>query len=170
MSSLKCGALSYPSAAIGGLGSSSYFCAPPFFLFFVLFSTPYLLFAHHKSISIPHRPQTTPPGNVGCPCVSNQAGRPCCHAHVRLSNLSKTSCPSHPTSPYRSSAQAYMYLYCSFLLQVCLVHGDAVMVLHPYFTHRDSTQDIDNIHRSFIREFTALVGFRDANQRLRACV
>jgi hypothetical protein len=61
-------------------------------------------------------------------------------------------------------------LYRSFRRQVRLVvHGGAVMVLHPSFTHRDSTQDVDYIHRSFAKEYRAL-GFPDAEQRLRACI
>jgi hypothetical protein len=61
-------------------------------------------------------------------------------------------------------------LYRSFRRQVRLVvHGGAVMVLHPSFTHRDSTQDVDYIHRSFVKEYRAL-GFLDAEQRLRGCI
>ncbi|KAN0111862.1 hypothetical protein V8E52_008068 [Russula decolorans] len=61
-------------------------------------------------------------------------------------------------------------LYRSFRRQVRLVvHGGAVMVLHPSFTHRDSTQDVDYIHRSFAKEYRAL-GFQDAEQRLRGCI
>ena len=61
-------------------------------------------------------------------------------------------------------------LYRSFRRQVRLVvHGGAVMVLHSPFTHRDSTQDVDYIHRSFVKEYRAL-GFPDAEQRLRGCI
>jgi hypothetical protein len=61
-------------------------------------------------------------------------------------------------------------LYRSFRRQVRLVvHGGAVMVLHKSFNHRESTQDIDYIHRSFVSEYTAL-GFSDAEQRLRSCI
>jgi hypothetical protein len=61
-------------------------------------------------------------------------------------------------------------LYRSFRRQVRLVvHGGAVMVLHPSFTHRGSTQDVDYIHRSFVKEYRAL-GFPDAEQRLRGCI
>lgn len=61
-------------------------------------------------------------------------------------------------------------LFRSFRRQVRLVvHGGAVMVLHPSFMHRDSTQDVDYIHRSFVREYRAL-GFPDAEQRLRKCI
>jgi hypothetical protein len=49
------------------------------------------------------------------------------------------------------------------------VHGGAVMVLHSHFTHRESTQDVDYIHRSFANEYRAL-GFTDAEQRLRTCI
>jgi hypothetical protein len=61
-------------------------------------------------------------------------------------------------------------LYHSFRRQVRLVvHGGAVMVLHPSFTHRESTQDIDYIHRAFVTEYRAL-GFTDAEERLRSCI
>ena len=61
-------------------------------------------------------------------------------------------------------------LYRSFRQQVRLVvHGGAVMVLHPSFTHRESTQDVDYIHRSFETEYRAL-GFTDAGERLRSCI
>ena len=61
-------------------------------------------------------------------------------------------------------------LYRSFRRQVRLVvHGGAVMVLHPSFSHREFTQDVDYIHRSFVSEYRAL-GFQDAEQRLRACI
>src|SRR5713101_5607663 len=61
-------------------------------------------------------------------------------------------------------------LYRSFRRQVRLVvHGGAVMVLHPSFTHRESTQDVDYIHRSFVKEYRAL-GVPDAEQRLRGCI
>ena len=61
-------------------------------------------------------------------------------------------------------------LYRSFRQQVRLVvHGGAVMVLHPSFTHRESTQDIDYIHRAFVKEYRAL-GFTDAEERLRSCI
>ncbi|KAN0111863.1 hypothetical protein V8E52_008069 [Russula decolorans] len=61
-------------------------------------------------------------------------------------------------------------LYRSFGRQVCLiVHGGGVMVLHHALQCHGYTQDIDYIHRSFVREYTAL-GFRDAEQRLRTCI
>jgi hypothetical protein len=61
-------------------------------------------------------------------------------------------------------------LYRSFRRQVRLVvHGGAVMVLHPSFSHRESTQDVDYVHRSFVSEYRAL-GFPDAEQRLRMCI
>jgi hypothetical protein len=61
-------------------------------------------------------------------------------------------------------------LYRAFRRQVRLVvHGGAVMVLHPYLSHRESTQDVDYIHRSFAPEYRTL-GFPDAEQRLRACI
>ena len=42
-------------------------------------------------------------------------------------------------------------LYRCFLRQVHLiVHGGAVMVLHSLFFHRESTQDVDYIHQSFV--------------------
>ena len=61
-------------------------------------------------------------------------------------------------------------LYRSFRRQVRLVvHGGAVMVLHPSLSHRESTQDVDYVHRSFVSEYRAL-GFPDADQRLRTCI
>ena len=61
-------------------------------------------------------------------------------------------------------------LYHSFRRQVRLVvHGGAVMVLYPSFCHRESTQDVDYIHRSFVSEYRAL-GYMDAEQRLRRCI
>jgi hypothetical protein len=61
-------------------------------------------------------------------------------------------------------------LYSSFGRQVYLVvHGGGVMVLHSAFECRGYTQDIDYIHRSFVREYTAL-GFPDAELRLRTCI
>jgi hypothetical protein len=54
-------------------------------------------------------------------------------------------------------------LYRSFQGQVRLVvHGGAVMVLHPHFSHRERD-------RSFVSEYRAL-GFHDAEQRLRTCI
>ena len=49
------------------------------------------------------------------------------------------------------------------------MHGGTVMVLHrvhPSLSHRESTQDINYIHRSFISEYRTL-GFPDAEQQLR---
>lgn len=61
-------------------------------------------------------------------------------------------------------------LYHSFRRQVRLVvHGGAVMVLHPSFSHREFTQDVDYIHRSFVSEYRGL-GIQDAEQRLRTCI
>ena len=61
-------------------------------------------------------------------------------------------------------------LYHSFRRQVRLVvHGGAVMYLHPSFSHRESTQDVDYIHRSFVSEYKTL-GFPDAEQRPRTCI
>jgi hypothetical protein len=61
-------------------------------------------------------------------------------------------------------------LYRSFRRQVRLVvHGGAVMVLHPSFSHRESTQDVDYVHRSFVSEYRAL-GFPDTEQPLRTCI
>ncbi|KAI0263557.1 hypothetical protein BC834DRAFT_301792 [Gloeopeniophorella convolvens] len=61
-------------------------------------------------------------------------------------------------------------LYRSFRRQVRLVvHGGVVMVLHPQFSHRDSTQDVDYIHRGFAAEYRAL-GYQDAEIRFRKCI
>jgi len=43
------------------------------------------------------------------------------------------------------------------------------MVLHPSLSHRESTQDVDYLYRSFVSEYRAL-GFPDAGQRLRTCI
>jgi hypothetical protein len=43
------------------------------------------------------------------------------------------------------------------------------MVLHPHFTHRESTQDIDYLHRAFATEYRTQ-GFPDAEERLRRCI
>ena len=67
-------------------------------------------------------------------------------------------------------ANRFKRLYRSFHRQVRLVvHGSAVMVLHKAFNHRESTQDIDYLHRSFVNEYRALE-FPDAEQRLRSCI
>ena len=61
-------------------------------------------------------------------------------------------------------------LYRSFRRQVRLVvHGGVVMVLHPSLSHRESTQNVNFIHRSFVSEYRAL-GFPDAEQQLRTCI
>jgi hypothetical protein len=61
-------------------------------------------------------------------------------------------------------------LYRSFQRQVRLVvHGGAVMVLHKSFNHRESTNDVDYIHRSFVSEHRAL-GFPHAEHKLRSCI
>ena len=61
-------------------------------------------------------------------------------------------------------------LYYSFRRQVRLVvHGGAVMVLHPSLRHRESTQDVDYIHRSFVTEYRDL-GFPDPGRLLRKCI
>ena len=43
------------------------------------------------------------------------------------------------------------------------------MVLHPSLSHRESTQDVDYLHRSFVSEYRAL-GFPDAGERLCVCI
>jgi hypothetical protein len=61
-------------------------------------------------------------------------------------------------------------LYRSFRRQVRLVvHGGALMVLHRSLSHRESTRDVNYVHRSFASEYRAL-GFPDAEQQLRACI
>jgi hypothetical protein len=37
-----------------------------------------------------------------------------------------------------------------------VVHGGAVMVLHPSLLLCESTQDVDYVHRSFVSEYRAL--------------
>ncbi|KAI0324222.1 hypothetical protein GY45DRAFT_1331763 [Cubamyces sp. BRFM 1775] len=50
-----------------------------------------------------------------------------------------------------------------------VVHGGAVMVLHPQLACRSSTRDVDYLHRSFETEWIAR-GFTDAGSRLRKCI
>lgn len=50
-----------------------------------------------------------------------------------------------------------------------VVHGGAVMVLHPLLACRDSTRDVDYIHRSFEAEWIAR-GVTDASARLLTCI
>ncbi|KAI0824372.1 hypothetical protein BC628DRAFT_1379193 [Trametes gibbosa] len=50
-----------------------------------------------------------------------------------------------------------------------VVHGGAVMVLHPQLACRDSTRDVDYLHRSFETEWVAR-GVLDAGARLRKCI
>ncbi|KAI0354552.1 hypothetical protein OH77DRAFT_510953 [Trametes cingulata] len=50
-----------------------------------------------------------------------------------------------------------------------VVHGGAVMVLHPQLACRESTRDVDYLHRSFESEWIAR-GVQDAGARLRRCI
>ncbi|KAI0764162.1 hypothetical protein BD413DRAFT_483165 [Trametes elegans] len=51
-----------------------------------------------------------------------------------------------------------------------VVHGGAMMVLHPELTKgRDSTRDVDYLHRSFESEWIVR-GLLDAGARLRKCI
>ena len=50
-----------------------------------------------------------------------------------------------------------------------VVHGGAVMVLHPQLACRDMTRDIDYLHRSFEAEWIAR-GVSDAGPRLLTCI
>ncbi|KAI0631366.1 hypothetical protein C8Q77DRAFT_129770 [Trametes polyzona] len=50
-----------------------------------------------------------------------------------------------------------------------VVHGGAVMVLHPQLACRESTRDVDYLHRSLEKEWTAR-GVLDAGARLRKCI
>ncbi|CDO72038.1 hypothetical protein BN946_scf184943.g73 [Trametes cinnabarina] len=62
------------------------------------------------------------------------------------------------------------HLYAAFGATVRLVvHGGAVMVLHPLLACRESTRDVDYLHRAFEREWLAR-GFTDAGARLRSCI
>ncbi|KAI0067474.1 hypothetical protein BV25DRAFT_1762457, partial [Artomyces pyxidatus] len=47
-----------------------------------------------------------------------------------------------------------------------IVHGGAVMVLHRDLHHRQSTQDVDYIHRAFVAQYRS----PDAETRLRSCI
>ena len=50
-----------------------------------------------------------------------------------------------------------------------VVHGGAVMVLHPQLACRDMTRDVDYLHRSFEAEWMAR-GVSDAGPRLITCI
>ncbi|KAI8977736.1 hypothetical protein BD414DRAFT_495468 [Trametes punicea] len=50
-----------------------------------------------------------------------------------------------------------------------VVHGGAVMVLHPELACRESTRDVDYLHRAFEQEWLAR-GCADAGTRLRKCI
>jgi hypothetical protein len=50
-----------------------------------------------------------------------------------------------------------------------VVHGGAIVVLRPLFSHRESTQNVDYIYHSFVSEDRALE-YPDAEQRLRICI
>ncbi|OBZ73104.1 hypothetical protein A0H81_06743 [Grifola frondosa] len=50
-----------------------------------------------------------------------------------------------------------------------IVHGGAVMVLHPWLACRESTRDVDYNHRSFESEWRQL-GVHDAGARLKKCI
>jgi len=50
-----------------------------------------------------------------------------------------------------------------------VVHGGAIMVLHPRLASRPSTRDVDYNHRSFELEWQRL-GVPDAGARLRKCI
>ncbi len=50
-----------------------------------------------------------------------------------------------------------------------VVHGGAVMVLHPRLACRESTRDVDYCHRSFEAEWIAR-GVSDAGPRLITCI
>ncbi|RDX44454.1 hypothetical protein OH76DRAFT_1359593 [Lentinus brumalis] len=50
-----------------------------------------------------------------------------------------------------------------------VVHGGAVMVLHPQLACRDMTRDVDYLHRSFEAEWMAR-GVSDAGPRLLTCI
>ncbi|KAI9060795.1 hypothetical protein FKP32DRAFT_1595123 [Trametes sanguinea] len=61
-------------------------------------------------------------------------------------------------------------LYAAFGATVRLiVHGGAVMVLHPLLACRESTRDVDYLHRAFESEWMTR-GFTDAGSRLRSCI
>lgn len=50
-----------------------------------------------------------------------------------------------------------------------VVHGGAVMVLHPLLACRENTRDVDYNHRSFEAEWISR-GVMDAGPRLRTCI
>lgn len=113
------------------------------------------------------------PGNVGCPCAPNRV-----EWTYRAPPVAAPRPPLKPVNDVPLTRDLLMEvlsdlserLHRSFGRQVCLVvHGGGVLVLHPALQCHGYTQDIDYIHRSFVKEYTAL-GFRDAEQRLRTCI
>lgn len=61
-------------------------------------------------------------------------------------------------------------LFAAFAHQVRLVvHGGAVMVLHPFLHNRSATRDVDYLHRAFLAEYQRY-GVRDAEARLASCI
>lgn len=50
-----------------------------------------------------------------------------------------------------------------------IIHGGAVMVLHPSLTRRQSTPDVDYLHRAFVAEWTKR-GVPNAGDLLTSCI
>ena len=50
-----------------------------------------------------------------------------------------------------------------------VVHGGAIMVLHPLLACREATRDVDYLHRAFEAEWLAR-GLSDAGARLLTCI
>ena len=140
------------------------FCAPHFA------STPYTLRFLQVDLSTPSPSNDSPPMSA---VPVSQTGLTYRTAHVVT--------PRTPLKPVNDVpltrdllvevlSDLSERLYRSFGRQVRLVvHGGGMMVLHRAFQCHGYTQDIDYIHRSFVREYTAL-GFRDAEKRLCTCI
>lgn len=154
--------VSYPSAAIGGPYSSSYFSVAP---------RSFCFRSSQVDLDTPSSSNDSPAMSV---IPLSQTGWTYRAAPVVVAPLP----PLKPVNDVPLTRELLVEvlddlserLYRSFGRQVRLVvHGGGVMVLHPAFQCRGYTQDIDYIHRSFVKEYTAL-GFRDAERRLRTCI
>lgn len=102
-----------------------------------------------------------------------------CHPGPLSQHTSRTSSPS--PRPYndvlltKEILTSVLYDLSTRLLQHfrqpvrIVVHGGAVMVLHPFLASRKSTRDVDYNLRSFKNEW-AQRGIYNAGERLQACI
>ena len=105
----------------------------------------------HVSVSVPPKVPITPPPTV--PALKDVNDVP---LHPKLLTQAPSDLSERP--------------YCSFRCQVRLVvHGEAVMALHPAFSHPRAPKTSTTSYRSFVSEYCAL-GFPDADQRLRTYI